>query len=112
MAVDDFIVPEDITAHSLQIQELFVGQTVITERILKRKDGFLLPVEISSKILPNGNIQGIVRDITERKLAEKALLEREAYFRALIENSAEGIAIVDAQGNLLSLIHISEPTRP
>ena len=100
MAVDDFIVPEDITAHSLQIQELFIGQTVITERILKRKGGFLLPVEISSKILPNGNIQGIVRDITERKLAEKALLEREAYFRALIENSAEGIAIVDAQGNV------------
>ncbi|NOT06351.1 MAG: PAS domain S-box protein, partial [Anaerolineales bacterium] len=100
LTMDDLVTPEDMAATPFRMKDLLAGQKVITERFLRRKDGFLLPVEISAKILPNGNLQGIVRDITERKLAEKALAEREAYFRALIENSAEGVAILDVNGKI------------
>ena len=100
MTMNDLAAPEDILSAPFRMQELIDGKTVINERMLRRKDGSLLPVEISAKMLLNGNLQGIVRDITERKLAEKVLAEREAYFRALIENSAEGVAILDAQGNI------------
>ena len=46
-------------------------------------------------------MQGISFDITERKLAELALLEREAYFRALIEHSADAIALLAVDGTIL-----------
>ncbi len=39
---------------------------VVTEREVVRKDGSLLPVEISGFQLPEGRVQGIVRDISER----------------------------------------------
>ncbi len=101
LRMEDLVPPEDLASNPFKMEDLQQGKTVIAERRLKRKDGSLLPVEISAKILPNGYFQGIVRDITERKQAEAALQQREAYFRALIENSAEGIAVLDADGTLL-----------
>ncbi len=40
----------------------------------------------------------IIRNITERKQAEQALLENERRFRALIENASDLILIIDAHG--------------
>ena len=59
----------------LRLEELRQGKTIISEREMIRKDGSLVPVEISAKLLPDGNLQGIARDITERKRAEKELIE-------------------------------------
>ncbi|MEW6400564.1 MAG: PAS domain S-box protein [Chloroflexota bacterium] len=100
MKMEDLAHQDELQSRPFRLADLLAGKTVITERNLKRKDGTYLPVEISAKILADGSLQGIVRDITERKRAEKALAEREAYFRALIENSAEGVVILDAQGNM------------
>ena len=43
------------------------------------------------------------RDITEKKIAEEKLISNERHFRALIENSAEGLAVVTAEGNLIEV---------
>ena len=59
----------------LRLEELRQGKTIISEREMICKDGSLVPVEISAKLLPDGNLQGIARDITERKRAEKELIE-------------------------------------
>lgn len=40
-----------------------------------------------------------ILDITERKRSEEALKESEEKFRTLVENQAEGIAVVDAEEN-------------
>jgi diguanylate cyclase (GGDEF)-like protein/PAS domain S-box-containing protein len=42
--------------------------------------------------------QGIVRDITERKRAEEALKRERDHLENVLENSADGIAIVDRKG--------------
>jgi PAS domain S-box-containing protein len=50
------------------------------------------------------NVKGISvvgYDITERKRAEEALQQSEKRFRALIENSADAISLVDANGTVL-----------
>ena len=44
---------------------------------------------------------GTAIDITRRKDAEHALVERERRFRALVENSWDGVTLVDAGGNIL-----------
>ncbi|MEM2367522.1 MAG: PAS domain S-box protein, partial [Candidatus Bathyarchaeia archaeon] len=46
----------------------------------------------------NGNIAGLIgvsRDITEHKLVEAKLAEREELFRSIVENSHDGIAIIN-----------------
>ena len=46
-------------------------------------------------------VAGVVQEITELKRVERALRESEQRFRALIENSADGFVLLDAQGKLL-----------
>lgn len=51
---------------------------VVAERRLRHLDGRSIPVEVSARRLPDGRLQEIVRDITERKRAE-AELRRQAF---------------------------------
>ena len=46
------------------------GRTQTAEWLLRRKDGSPVPVEVNARILPDGQWQGFVRDISERKAHE------------------------------------------
>ncbi len=51
----------------------------------------------------NGKIYGVIvisQDITARKQMEEKLQVKEEYYRALIENSADGISVLDANGRV------------
>jgi len=72
--VADLIPPEDLAAAPIRFDRLLAGETVLTERRLLRRDGTLLPVEISGSMVSGGVLQSIVRDVSERKRAEAALL--------------------------------------
>jgi PAS domain S-box-containing protein len=71
-----------------------------------RKDGTLFPLELSvgETVLANGRIfTGIIRDITERRLAEDRLRASETRFRATFDQAAVGIAHVTLDGRWLRL---------
>lgn len=75
--VSDLIPPEDLAAAPIRFDELQAGRTLLTERLLRRKDGSLLNVEISGSMIREGVLQSIARDISERKQTEEEL--RKAY---------------------------------
>jgi len=97
MHLSDLIPNEDLAAAPPRLDDMRAGKTIVAERRLKRKDGTLLPVEVSAKILPNGYIQSFVRDITERKQVEDTLRESEERFRLLVENAEEVFYQVSTQ---------------
>lgn len=77
-----------------------------------RKDGVRITVEVSSTMITENGVavavQGIARDVTERKLAEEALKESENRYRELIENANDLIYTHDLSGNFTSLNRAGE----
>jgi two-component system CheB/CheR fusion protein len=58
-----------------KLQQEAERRTVIGERRIQRRDGTQRTVEGSAKMLPNGTLLLIIRDISERRLLEKEVLE-------------------------------------
>ncbi len=74
----------------LRLDELRKGKNVIQKRTLRKKDGSGLLVEISARVLPDGNMIAMVRDLTERIEAEQKL-QKEKELSDRIINSLPGI---------------------
>jgi PAS domain S-box-containing protein len=92
------------------IQALRAGRSIVLETIHKRKDGTVMPVEISTRGVEYGNtqvIQSFVRDITDRKLAEAITHEQRILTQALSEIAAALSRTLDLDRVLeLMLIHM------
>jgi PAS domain S-box-containing protein len=71
------------------------GKANTSERLLLRKDGTKIPVEINIKMLFDGRFHAIFRDISERKEAEEQLRQNEIRFRSLFENMGNNVAIFE-----------------
>lgn len=74
-----------------------------------RLDGSFLWVQNEGRVVeraPDGRalrMIGVNRDVTERKLLEDQLLQREARYRAVVQAAVEGFWIVDMEGRLLDV---------
>ncbi|MCE5198323.1 MAG: PAS domain S-box protein [Armatimonadota bacterium] len=85
MHISDIVRPEELDRLAVHISNVKRGDRTITEWDLKRKDGSYITTELSAVQLQNGNIQAIVRDITERKRAEEELQKYRDHLEDLVE---------------------------
>ena len=70
----------------------------------RARDGKLRSVHVTVQLVELSGrrvFQSVFRDITDRKLAEKALRESEERYRALFETSPDGVAVFDNQMNVV-----------
>lgn len=89
-----------------KISEAMNGKPQFFEWVHIKKDGSEFQAEVSLNKIEIDNqtmLLAFVRDITERKLAEKVIEEKEKHYRALFDLSPAGILIEDADGNILDL---------
>jgi PAS domain S-box-containing protein len=97
LTVADLRTPEAAATlpHDLEMAARPDGVTF--ETVHRRKDGGTFPVEVSTRLIDiEGQrfYQGIIRDITARNRAERELVESEARFRGLVDQSLAGIYII------------------
>ncbi len=86
----DLLPPEDVKKRPLVYSSLKKGgDPVITERRLLKKDGSLIPVEISARMLPDGRLLGIIRDITDRKKTEEKIRRYQNHLEEMVKQRTE-----------------------
>jgi PAS domain S-box-containing protein len=71
----------------------------------RRKDGSTFPVEVNVNYirLDRDYVLAVVRDITERKQAEKALVESHGLLNAVVEGTSDAVFVKDRQSRYLMI---------
>ncbi len=101
---DFYLNPEDRETFLEKLKE--TGSVNDYELKLKAKDGSIIETSMSAHIIfgddrEYAGVEGVLRDITERKQAEEALKESEEKYRDLVENLAEVIYALKPNGEVL-----------
>lgn len=89
--------PESLKDNPFRFDLLIKGERVVTERTIRHKDGSEIIVEMISKTMPDGTLQSIYRDITERRRSDKLLQESEERYRKLFEMESDAILLIDCE---------------
>jgi PAS domain S-box-containing protein len=71
MKAGDIVDPAQLSYDSIQLNDLHTGKVISRERRIRQKDGSIFVAEINAKEIAGGRIQGILRDITDRKNSEQ-----------------------------------------
>ncbi len=95
----DLISEESLIQEPTHFWEIAKGTNnyFVTERKVKRKDGSLIPVEISVFRLPDDRIQGIVRDISERVKHHEEIEAALARYRQFFEMNPISTYVFDIE---------------
>ncbi len=99
--IESFLEPAELAERPLRAEQLRSGQTLRNERSLRSKGGGYVPTETSSRVLDDGSVQIIIRDITERQEAEAALRRSEQEYRQLFERASDAVIIIDIERELV-----------
>ncbi len=90
----DTYLPEDRHLITLRREQLKADGALRFERKFLRRNGEVVPVEVSVSTLGEGYSQSVVRDISERKRAEEALRASEQLARGQVEALAQSLDVL------------------
>ncbi len=97
---------ETINAEDLDnlLKDVYKSKESVQDLIkIKKNDKIISWRDIKIYYLPSGEIVAIYDDITERVLAEEALINSEERFRTLVSTAPDGIILTDATGKILEV---------
>jgi PAS domain S-box-containing protein len=109
----DIVVPEEIENIEPALRAIKSHSDYHREWKFRRKDGSVFDAEVIATAMPNGNLMGMIRDITERKRAQDELRWKTAFLEAQATSSPDGILVVDSHHKrilqnqrLIELFHV------
>ncbi len=108
MNVADLIPGDELSEKPVMYKELLSGERTHVERNMKRSDASLVAVDITAKMLSDGRIIAIVRDISEQKRAKEQLAASEKLLRHALSGSAESFYVIDRECRIILINKIAQ----
>lgn len=103
LRADDLLADGSIIKNQEVVNKLLAGEPVVFWRQIRKKDGSLVDVEINASVQADKKVLAFIRDITDRKNAERALKESELFNRSILKALTSHIGVIDASGTLLAV---------
>ena len=85
----DIVVQEDVPRIAPTLNAIRTNTDYQREWQFRRKDGSIFAVEVVASAMPDGNMLGMVRDLSDRKRAEEKLIEQ----AALLDEAQDAIFV-------------------
>jgi len=108
LCLDDLIPPDDRMSKEDRLRQLLKEGAYLFETKNMKKDGSAFNAEISASVLRRDPliVMCFIRDITDRKMAEKTLLQSRDLMSFILEHNRSAIAIHDKN---LRYMYVSRP---
>jgi PAS domain S-box-containing protein/putative nucleotidyltransferase with HDIG domain len=104
LTIDKLHPATDLSMSARAFKEVGQKGYVEFEINFKKKDGNIFPAEVSSSLFEISGrkiIQGVVRDISERRQVQQNLRDSEERYRELVEKAGAAILIDDLEGKFV-----------
>ncbi len=101
MTVWDLVHTSEHTRLDRTLDHVLHGDTTVNHRLVRHKSGDVVPMEIGARLMSDGFILSIGRDLRPRRRVEESLRSSEEKFRALTEASTDLIVRIDRHHHCL-----------
>ena len=93
----DIVAQSEIPQIKIAMGEIATASDHHREWKLRRKDGSVFEAEVIATQMPDGNILGMIRDISERKQAQEQIAEQATF----LDKAQDAIFVRDLHGKML-----------
>ncbi|MES2583479.1 MAG: PAS domain S-box protein [Pseudomonadota bacterium] len=94
----DIVIPSEVPHIEEALGTIKTHDDYHREWQFRRKDGTEFSAEVIATQMPDGNLMGMIRDVSERKRSEAALRESVVHTQTILDNIVDGVVTFDAQG--------------
>jgi PAS domain S-box-containing protein len=100
--ITDLYSKAELIKRPIMYKELFSGEQTLLERNMLHKNGSFIAVEITAKMIADGRIVAIVRDVSERKKRDEEFKKMRKKMEAILDAIPDLLFEVDLKGNIFN----------
>ena len=107
LKITDMLVGE-LIVNPVNYDAVMAGEIITFSRQIKRKDGLLIELEVTAKMMADGKVIAFGRDITERKKAAAKLEASEKKLRQVLSSTSDSFYVINRNYDVILINEVAK----